>query len=470
MSQDFLESAFSTKLFDFVLTKKNGCKNQQGLAEVVTFGDWELCYSVVTPFTIHSTSEGVDYFFLGNIFELNSLAPTKSIGHYVGIQYNALSETVRLFRSPNSFLAVYYSAPKKVPLFWGNFSRTKQLVEHAIDSQKIEQFFSHGIISDGATLFRGVQQLGFQKQALVKAELITEESEPTLSSDSPLTLSPSQFLDFTMERFAQWFKYCPYKSVAVSGGADSRLLFATLQKYPIEKEFILHSRCHPQLNPEQDADVVIAKQAADVIGRKHSVQLSQGFPSAYLSQEPPAVPPVLSGLYGGELLGGELLHLVSDARLQKENESSFARAISDCAQMSLCDFYSGAWSLCSSHHSLTLTPYWDSFFIAALLQTPTSVIKNYSLMDKMYEYLPLSLREIQFVSILTHYHTRWEKPLPGINPKSLKGTPIARSLPSSWLRHKELLSDEVYTRRAEALWYYFKGFYGLSNEELLSLL
>jgi hypothetical protein len=243
-----------------------------------------------------------------------------------------------------------------------------------------------------------------------------------------------------------------------------------LQKYPIEKEFILHSRCHPQLTPEQDADVVIARRAAEVIGRNHSVQFSQHFPAAYLSQEAPAVPPVLSGLYGGELLGGELLQLMAFSHLRIDGESSFSEAVSACAQMFVCDFYGGAWSVCSSHHSLTLTPYWDSYFVAALLQTPTSMIKDYSLLANMYEHLPSQLRELPFVSILTDYHPKWIKPLPGTNPKILKWTPLNFALPASWLPHKMQLSDELYNRRAFSLWLYFKAFHGLPDEDLMALL
>ncbi len=470
MSRNFLDAAFTAKLFDFVITKTDVLKSREGLSAAINFGDWKMCYSPLTPLTTHSFSKNVEFYFLGSVFELDLLIPRNSIGHYLGVEYNTESRTLRLFRSRNSFLGVYYTASQKVPLFWGNFSRTKQLVKPAIDADKIEMFFADGLISEGGTLFSGIHQLRFQKQALIKEDSVFEESEPLLKSDSPENLSAGQFLDFTMARFSEWFKYTPYNSMALSGGADSRLLFATLQKYPQEKEFFLHSRCHPQMDPEQDADVVIAKRAADIIGKKHCIQFSQGLPSAYLSQEPPAVPPVLSGLYGGELLGGEVLNLISKTRLQKESEYSFAQALSACAQMFVCDFYAGAWSVCSSHHNLTLTPFWDSYVVAALLQTPTSVIKEYSLLSKMYEHLPSPLRELPFVSILTDYQPQWKKPLPGANPKSLKGKTMDLVFPSSWLRHKKQLSDEVYNRRAVTLWFYFKAFYGMADEELLSYL
>lgn len=470
MNQKSLDSAFTAKLFDFVLTKKDALKTHQGLLGVVSFGLWTMHYSTLTPLTKHAAAEGVEYYFLGTVFELDVLTPRNSIGHYLGIEYDSKNENIRVFRSRNSFLGVYYSFLNKVPFFWGNFSRTQQIIDPVVDPHKIEKFFADGIISDGDTLFLGVRQLGFQKQAVVREGLVEETTEPSLKTDSPVNLSAAQFLDFTMERFAQWFKYCPYQSVAVSGGADSRLLFATLNRYPVEKEFTLHSRCHPQLKPEQDADVIIAKEATAMIGRKHLVQLSEGFPSAYLSQETPAVPPVLSGLYGGELLGGELLQLVSKSRIKKEEEGSYAEAISTSGQMFVCDFYGGAWSVCSSHHNLTITPYWDSYFIAALLQTPASVIKNYSLMAKMYESLPSQFKEMPFISIFTHYHPHWRKPYSGSNPKSLVRIHEESVLPGAWLKNKKQLSDEVYTLRAQALWFYFKAFYGLADEELLSLL
>ena len=79
-------------------------------------------------------------------------------------------------------------------------------------------------------------------------------------------------------------------------------------------------------------------------------------------------------------------------------------------------------------------------------------------------------RVLPFVSILTDYQPQWKKPLPGATPKSLKGKTMDLVFPSSWLRHKKQLSDEVYNRRAVTLWFYFKAFYGMADEELLSYL
>ena len=91
-------------------------------------------------------------------------------------------------------------------------------------------------------------------------------------------------------------------------------------------------------------------------------------------------------------------------------------------------------------------------------------------MAQMYEHLPSLLKELPFVSVFTDYHPKWKKSLTGINPKSLKRTQLGTVLPTSWLKHKNHLSDQVYTQRAETLWFYFKAFYGLSDKDLLSLL
>jgi hypothetical protein len=305
---------------------------------------------------------------------------------------------------------------------------------------------------------------------VLKNGVLSEEREPALKTDSPLNLSPAQFLEFTMERFAQWFKYFPFQSLAVSGGADSRLLLATLQQYPTETSFSIHSRCHPQLTPGQDADVLIAKQAVSALQKEHLVQMSEVAPSAYLSQESPAVAPVMSGLYGGELLGAEVIQLVSPVRIQKEKENSFADSISTCAQMFITDFYGGAWGICSLHHNLTVTPYWDSYFVGALLQTPTSVIKEYSLLSKMYEHLPANLRDLPFVSVFTDYQPQWKKNFPGVNPKSLSTTVVGPPLPSSWLKYKRELTEDIYQVRGGALRACLMTFYDISEDELLSLL
>ncbi len=470
MSETFLRSSFKKKLFDFVLARDFVFQPTDDLSASVLFGDWRLDYSPLSTLSRELTSEGKVFYFLGDVFELNKVSPKDSIGHYVGIEFDSNEKTICIFRSRNSFLGLYYHAFKDGPVFWGNFSRAKDFLDPLVDPQKIDSFFEEGLISDGNTLFKGIRQVAFQKRVSVKKGVVLEESEPVLLADSPVNRSAAQFLDFTMDRFQQWFKHCSYNSVAVSGGADSRLLCATLQKFPAHRDVTLHSRCHPKLLPEQDADVLIAKRIAAILQKGHDVQRSQQFPSAYLSQEFPAVPPIMSGLYGGELLGGELLQLVSNVRIKKDQENAFAHAVEASAQMFLCDFYGGAWSVCSAHHNLTLTPFWDSYFIAAMLQTPTSVIKGYSLLSKMYEHLPANLKELPFVSIFTDYQPQWKKPLPGVNPKSINGDLVNICWPDSWRKYKEQLPEDHYRARAGTLWFYLKAFYDLSDEDLLSLL
>jgi hypothetical protein len=470
MNNDFLSTAFSEKLFDFVILKSDSLQSVEGLSSTLKIGDWVLHHSSLSPVKSHCSAQGLKYFFLGTVFELNQLTPINSIGHYVGLEYNPNEKTMCIFRSRNSFLGIYYSIREGTPLFWGSSARIKHLVNYTIDTQAVETFFEQGIVSNGMTLFKEVHQLGFQKRIYAKGGIINEVEEPSLRTDSPLTLSPEQFLEFTMERFSHWFRHCSFNSFAVSGGADSRLLLATLLAYPVDRKFSLHSRCHPELDPVRDADVVVAQRAAALMDRKHFVQRSTGFPSAYLSQEAPAVSPIMSGLYGGELLGGELLQLVPRARFPDKEEGSFSKAVAACAQMFLCDFYGGAWVFCSGHHNLTLTPYWDSYFVGALLQTPTSLIQKYSLMSKMYEHLPLKVKELPFVSILTDYQPQWFQPLPGLNPKTMQKSPTRILAPSSWQRYKKQLTDENYYSRVSTLWYYFKEFYSLEDEELRSIL
>jgi hypothetical protein len=103
MSRKYLNSAFKVKIFDFILSK--GSKPEE--MSTFSFGEWHMYHSSQTPLTKHTFFQGFEYYFLGTVFDLNHLSPTKSIGHYLGIEYNLQDKTIRLFRSRNSFLGVY---------------------------------------------------------------------------------------------------------------------------------------------------------------------------------------------------------------------------------------------------------------------------------------------------------------------------------------------------------------------------
>ncbi len=462
MSETFFKNNFSHRLFKFTLVQKNNSLKLPEFERNESLGEFVLFYSTETPGLRLEANSNKTFFFLGTIFEMNHLDPQLSIGHYVGFCLNHLDQSVTIFRSRNSCIAIYYDNSLLTPVVFGDiFSlASNQNFSYELDPHLLCDFLNNGIVSTGLTIFKKIHQLPFQKQLLLNRGGTTLLEEKEFVVDGSILRSGERLFEFIMERFSAWFRYMHFNSIAVSGGTDSRLLFSTLLLFPPSKKTNLHSRLHPKLNEDQDADVSIAKKLAQVVKQPHQIQKTSIFPSAYLSQEEPAVPPILSGLYGGEFLGGEILNLVAPHLLGFDKDATFSQALRTTSQMFTCDFYSGAWSLPCIHHNLTVTPFWDSHLMALLLQTPTDLVKNYRLYDLIFDFLPEELKKVPVVSMLTDYHPRWRQTLPGMNPK-LQPSNQTQNFPQEFFnfcRDHDLNIDSTTVGRRNTLYSLLKNF------------
>jgi hypothetical protein len=224
-----------------------------------------------------------------------------------------------------------------------------------------------------------------------------------------------------MKRISLWLEHTRFNSIALSGGADSRMIFSALIHNKPSKKILIYSRLHPDLNEKQDADVLISKNICFQLGFEHRVQKATEMPSAYLSQEAPALAPIFSGLYGGEYLGGEITQLLAENSLYLDKTNGLLEnAIKLLAQSFTCDIYDGAWSPIYSHHNLTLTPFWDSSILQLLFNLPSEKVQKYKLYNNLFDFLPEPLLSEPLQSQLTDYYPlRSQATLPLINPKSL---------------------------------------------------
>ncbi|MBY0384971.1 hypothetical protein K2X05_07420 [bacterium] len=446
-------SDFSYRLFSFFLCK-NAIHAPPGIISwiQINLGDWTLFIPQNTHYKNIQSSEFNITLFIGDVFHLNEQNLEESEGHYIAFLFDQTECSLKIFRNKNSHIGIYYFEKSETTFICSDFlwAHSNLPLPWTLDSSSIEDFFECGLITNGKTLFTNVQQLPFQKQILCQKNSLQILSEPSISLDRKIFEDPANIYEFLIERIQIWLRHCRFHSIALSGGADSRLIFAALYSTKDIHHMPIHSRLHPNLTELQDADFVIAQSICKKIGLEHKVQKAQTHPSAYLSQDPPAKPPVFSALYGGEYLGGEVLNLISrNAHTKNSNSSVFANSIHLLAQSFTCDFYGGAWFPVFAHHNLTLTPFWDSKIIQFFLSIEAENIKNYNLYNQILKNLPKELLSFPFQSQLTDYHPHWQMPSPPLlNPKSLSSSEVKIN-PNiyDFIQNKGHKNDSVFKNR-----------------------
>lgn len=423
---------FHHRLFSFFLCKKT-YSPPHAVSHWTPFqiGDWLLFISPENPYRLLNLNDDTTCVYIGEIFELNKNDPFKTEGHYIAFVFDSKKQSLTIFRNKNSPIGIYYSENTDDTCFWGDFQwgHSNLNFDWSLDSSSLEDFFDFGLITNGKTLFSNIKQLPFQKYIKYQNNSLRLISESSLTLDSKVIESPSSIYEFLIARIQIWLNDCHFNSIALSGGADSRMIFAALNNFKDKSKIKVHSRIHPQLSEEQDADFVIAKNICQTIGLPHSGQKARSHPSAYLSQDLPADPPIFSALYGGEYLGGEVINLIAkNALSENSNSPIFANCIHLLAQAFTCDFYGGAWFPVFAHHNLTLTPFWDSQIIQLLLSIETENIKDYRLYNEVLDHLPTALRTFPYQSQLTDYYpNRPKPPAPLLNPKFVSSPEMSRN-------------------------------------------
>jgi hypothetical protein len=108
------------------------------------------------------------------------------------------------------------------------------------------------------------------------------------------------------QNIAQIIESGEVDAFALSGGADSRLIFSILCKnhLPELKSLYIYTRSHPRLSPDQDRDLIIAKSLCQEFGLKHNHEVAQIHPQVFLTPQDKSFTRPLCGLWGSELIGG----------------------------------------------------------------------------------------------------------------------------------------------------------------------
>lgn len=490
MYTDFtMSSQFSHQIFDFAFLKGPIVKLVVSAFDAAEYdhhptkGGGSLFVSKHDKFQKQTDASGNEYFFIGDVFSFDVHQLEKSDGHFVGIRCDAHGDTYTFFRNRNSHIGLYYAGNHLSCAVFSTLFRTqRKLLPHfgsELCSEALDDYFQYGFVTFGQTPFQKIKQVPFRKKLQLQNFKYSHLAEPEVQIVDEILVSPRAFFDFFQERMELWLRKASFQSIAISGGIDSRFLMACWLNKKVDRATILHSRIHPDLAENEDLDVFLAQEVAELTSLHHGIQKPTTLPNAFLGQEAPCRPPIMTGLYGGEYLGGEFLQLVSLASWDKElgGNGVFAESVMNrhkvgrfeddvqlkleiLAQTSLCQVYGGSWATIAIHHNLTLTPFWDSYFIEAISRMPAAQLQNYALYRRLYSYFPKAMRDIPLNSQMNNYFEDYTHADNGMNPKLIIQTPQNMTISA---QTRDVLPTQMKSKPSDTELLGFQNFLSLSQ-------
>lgn len=283
-----------------------------------------------------------------------------------------------------------------------------------------EELLKTAYISPPQTPFVGVSKLpGGTSAHWSQAAGITFSPLKT-SAPPPVEMDewPLHFWE-TFKAATQRLFQCGYKTVALSGGSDSRLVAAALSLEQ-RAEALAYTKNPTHLSPSEDADLLIAEQVAQRLNIKHRHVLRSADYKKFLVPEFETTP-VLTGLYGGELLGGRLADLLPIELSLPDNERAWTAMTIASLSSARTLFYRKtglSWASPYSMHSLGWSSFLEHDVLSIICALPISLRKNYGALKHIWNLPELrELAKIPFQSTLTAFQD-FNKPNQFmINPK-----------------------------------------------------
>ncbi len=212
---------------------------------------------------------------------------------------------------------------------------------------------------------------------------------------------------------------------ALSGGADSRIILAILLKnHPgFLRDLYIYTRVHPELGPSNDKDFLISDCLSKRFNFKIFPETSEALSSGYLMPihrvtRADYSRKVLSGLWGGELLGGAIFEFfpthpeqiirskrdgLLKAYLQNLVETYGETCLSSLDlhfhllyEANCSTFYdSSTWFFPRMANYVSHTPFLQDVFLKEIFVVPSHFFKKYQLYLKIFDLLDKRFSEIE---------------------------------------------------------------------------
>jgi hypothetical protein len=311
----------------------------------------------------------------------------------------------------SSHIELIYLANKKYP-----FDINKNL--------KID-LFNRGYLNADQTLFTDIYKLKPDHKLIVHQNGgIETQDQMTLSQKWGIETMSTEWLHHTIHLLRKAIVKLIENGashLALSGGCDSRLILALIPK-SMRSKVSTYNKSNPLLGATQDNDHLLAEKISEQYGFKFNPILE---PKNYIEFLNPEFTneKVISGLYGGEFLGGTLNWFLPD-EIQKSFSVTDPDAYRNLFLASINSFRTlfhrkttSSWASPYTNLYSTFTPFLDTDFLDHFVKVDPAQAANYKVYDAIWKMSEFSdFAKIGFESGINFYFD-YPKTTNGSNPK-----------------------------------------------------
>lgn len=365
------------------------------------------------------------------LFEQSQIPVEDYPGRYLLIAYDRDSGNTRIWTDKYRLLGAFVAfTPQGIVISNSQEHSRDFLLRGEIDIRAVCDLLTLGYILPPLTLFKNVTMLtGFTVISGECRQVIQRDwREIWPNEEADFKGNTSDFGMHFQRSLESLLRYWDVRTFRISGGVDTRLISAFLPDWS-KARLNFEVVCSPHLNETSDRDVIGAKRVTEVLQVPLEIMQLERRNSAYFAyiKEPRGA---LSGLYGGEFLGGILLTDIPGVKINSDpgknisfglgvdstfKSDSVQRFQEDCkrygARKLLTSIYLGAfrssiyqsinfsWAEPYALGQLALSPFVEQEMLDYLLRIPVDVIRDYAFYRRLVrEQVPLALRKIPFSS------------------------------------------------------------------------
>jgi hypothetical protein len=234
---------------------------------------------------------------------------------YVRIHFGEIEGSLEVTTDPFGLFSYFYS------VLDGQFIVTNYLpaimhywqAQLQIDRDAQHELLMHGTLGFGKTLFKQIQMSHVLYNIEVKnfSEILVKEKKSKSSrSRQTLTQDSEQFYQEFRSSVRSLLEYLPIYWITLTGGADSRLILSTLSReFRAQQTFLFDNIAADTKQIPFDQKVV------ELLKMRYGLWFQYGFPQSRQNHYKPFIGSqpesshnfILTGLFGGEIVGGQAL-------------------------------------------------------------------------------------------------------------------------------------------------------------------
>ena len=291
----------------------------------------------------------------------------------------------------------------------------KSLNNGKLSEESVSFFLQSGFLKPGQTFWRDIDQLigDGEWDLLKRSARLTKKSWQKYCHTRTGAPDAKEFIHCLKSSLDLIHNEMQPQHLCLSGGLDTRVVSYLWDK-PIQA-LVVHS---PWMDAGQDADVNVSKAWAMKRGLDHKVFTPEmkdfGFFMSINNR------PSLSGLYGGEFLGGQYLKEMP-SRPEGFADWQCMQVFLKSARTSIYKSVVRSWSDPYRFSFKVASPFMTPEFLKLLLAYPQSEFTDYRFYEKVFDELGPEVKSVPLVSMYTQRHPHLAPTVEwGVEPKSLQ--------------------------------------------------